>query len=45
MLFVSLAQHIRLSGQSRYNRTVQPQAFLPVHTGGMTDHSAGNGAS
>src|SRR5664280_2818424 len=44
-LFVSLAQHVRLSGQSRSNRTVQPQALLPVHTGGMTDHSAENGAS
>ena len=45
MLFVSLAQRVRLSGQSRSNRTVQPQALLPVHTGGMTDHSAENGAS
>src|SRR5659263_171160 len=45
MSFVSLAQHVRLSDQSRSNRTVQPQALLPVHTGGMTDHSAENGAS
>src|SRR5674536_262734 len=45
MLFVSLAQRVRLSGQSRSNRTVQPQALLPVHTGGMTDHGAENGAS
>ena len=45
MLFVSLAQRARLSGQSRSNRTVQPQALLPVHTGGMTDHGAENGAS
>src|SRR5664280_2951571 len=45
MLFVSLAQRVRLSDQSRSNRTVQPQALLPVHTGGMTDHGAENGAS
>src|SRR5664279_4364493 len=45
MLFVSLAQRVRLSGQSRSNRTVQPQALLPVHTGGMTVHGAENGAS
>src|SRR5664279_6221977 len=45
MLFVSLAQRVRLSDQSRSNRTVQPQALLPVHTGGMTDHGAENGTS
>ena len=45
MLFVSLAQRVRLSGQSRSNRTVQPQALLPVHTGGMTVHGAENGPS
>src|SRR5664279_3317805 len=45
MLFVSLAQRVRLSDQSRSNRTVQPQALLPVHTGGMTVHGAENGPS